>query len=331
MKKDFFTLTVFLIVATVISLLAGELAVRAISSYTLIYNLEMVKYAKELKTRDPEGLVSHIHKSNAAARLMGVDIRLNSLGNRSPELSAKKAPGEYRALVIGSSVTMGWGVPAEKVFTAIAEKKLNADPTSGRHISIINAGIGNYNLQAQYQLFKRQFSKLDPDAVVLHYFLPDARPQELNVNNWVLQNSFLADYFYNALSATGLKFETGHGVLDFYRELYRDGSQPWLETIATVRKLREDLQASHRKFAIIIFPDLHDLSANSPYLEIYQKIQFEFEKLGVPVKSWVPEFQKTFGGHETDAWVQRDDPHLNSKGHELMAEEFYNFLVNFLI
>src|SRR5688500_11442504 len=63
-----------LVLGTLLALLVGEVVVRIVVTQTLIYNIEMVRYAKELKTPDPRGEVSHVHRPNASAHLMGVDI-----------------------------------------------------------------------------------------------------------------------------------------------------------------------------------------------------------------------------------------------------------------
>src|SRR5260221_14620786 len=54
-----------LVVGILIALLVGEVAVRIMASQSLIYNIEMVRYAKELKMPDPRGEVSHVHRPNA--------------------------------------------------------------------------------------------------------------------------------------------------------------------------------------------------------------------------------------------------------------------------
>ena len=70
----------FLVAATALTLGVGEIAIRVITSRRLVYNIEMVKYARELKQRDPRGVVSHVHRPSRSAKLMGVEIALNSLG-----------------------------------------------------------------------------------------------------------------------------------------------------------------------------------------------------------------------------------------------------------
>src|SRR5947209_903259 len=76
-KKQIAQRIASLVVGTLLALVVGEIAVRIVASQSLIYNIEMVRYAKELKEPDPRGEVSHVHRANASAHLMGVDIALN--------------------------------------------------------------------------------------------------------------------------------------------------------------------------------------------------------------------------------------------------------------
>ena len=102
----------------------GEIGIRTISHFTNIYEIEMLKYAKKLKKSSENPNLSHEHIPNSQSQLMGVNIVLNSLGHRNNELQNVKANDEYRIHIIGSSITLGWGIETEKTFDSILEKKL---------------------------------------------------------------------------------------------------------------------------------------------------------------------------------------------------------------
>ncbi len=57
----------FIFIATVVTLGLGEIAIRVIASHHLIYNIEMVKYAEELKMADPLGEVGFVHRPSSSA------------------------------------------------------------------------------------------------------------------------------------------------------------------------------------------------------------------------------------------------------------------------
>jgi len=320
----------FVVLATALTLAVGEGLIRVISSVRLIYNIEMVKYARSLKIRDPKGEVSHVHRPNASAHLMGVDIALNSLGNRGPELAAVKGEKTRRILVMGSSITMGWGVPWDKVFTTVTQERLNREKPFGPEFSfeIANAGIGNYNTHFQSHLFRTQYPAVKPDMVVLHYFISDVQPRSMGRDNPILKHSYLAAFLFDRWSQLRLRL-TGKfkDLFTFYNDLYRDDSPAWAETRRQIVEMRDLAARDKVPFFIMIIPDIHDLTPGSPYGALYQKMEAAFRSEGIPTLNTFDRFQQRFGGDVTQLWIQGDDPHPNASGHALMAELLFRYLV----
>ena len=158
--------------------LCGEISIRIISSFLLVYNIEMLNYAKQLKEKSPLPGISHQHRPHTKANLMGVEVSVNSRGHRSVEFENPKKPTEKRIHFLGSSITLGWGVPAERVFASLIETRLNrtlGTKTGNRYVAI-NAGVGNYNTYYEVETFKRQVDDTNPDMVVLQYYINDAEP-----------------------------------------------------------------------------------------------------------------------------------------------------------
>ena len=102
-----------------------EVGIRIISNLTNIYEIEMLKYAKQLKKISADPNLSHEHIPNKSAKLMGVEISLNSLGHRKTishiELSKKRVK-DYRIHIIGSSIALGWGVDLGYTFADLLYK-----------------------------------------------------------------------------------------------------------------------------------------------------------------------------------------------------------------
>ena len=306
------------------TLVLGEGLIRWLASERLIYNIEMVKYAKQLKIPDPLGQIDHVHRPSSTAHLMGVDVKLNSLGNRSDELPDPAVP---RMLVLGSSVTMGWGVSQNQVFTSQLQEFLARSSTKG--FAIQNAGIGNTNTFAHYTLFERQYPLVKPNYVLLHYFIRDSEPSAPANDSSILKYSYFADVLYDFFALTQLRAQGGSGaLLMHYSDLYQDGNPAWLKTLESVRQLRDKLAQEKVPFLIMIVPDLRNISKDSPYSPIYGFIKNEFLKLGVPVVDSFPEFQKKFGDRPQRVWVDSEDPHPNALGHSLMAELLISYFTN---
>jgi hypothetical protein len=303
--------------------------IRVVAGHRRIYNIEMVRYATDLKMRDPLGEVSHVHRPSARATLMGVEIALNSLGDRGPELLPRN-PNRKRVLVLGSSITMGWGVPYGETLTAAAERRLNTAHPFGPATSFefVNAGIGNYNTVFQHALFRRQFPVVQPDLVVLQYFISDVQPRTMGRNSVILQHSFLAAFLFDRWSQLKLRFGGDFtDLFTFYKDLYADDSAAWRVTEQHVRDMRDASTRAGVPFVVVITPDIHDLSPGTPYQALYARIETAFAAMGIPTISAFDALQRVFGRDVSTLWVQSDDPHPNARGHAVMADVLYEYLV----
>ena len=72
----------------------------------LTYELEMWKYATDVKERDTRPDQGHRHGANRQASLMNVDVRTNAQGFRGPAIAAQAAPGVARIAFVGDSTMM---------------------------------------------------------------------------------------------------------------------------------------------------------------------------------------------------------------------------------
>jgi hypothetical protein len=65
-----------------------------------------------------------------------IEYRFNSSGYRADSEYAAKAPGTYRIVMAGSSMTMGWGVQREQTFAALLPSELSRK--SGHKVELYN-------------------------------------------------------------------------------------------------------------------------------------------------------------------------------------------------
>lgn len=306
----------------------GEIFIRIMSSAKLIYNIEMVKYAKTLKTEDPLREVSHIHQASKSAKLMGVNIKLNNLGFRGEDVPINKPIGTKRVLVMGSSITLGWGVEYDQVFTTLLEKRLNQENKNSKisKIEVFNAGIGNYNSYYEYRLFLRKFDKVKPDVVVVHYFINDAEPNPIRNENFWLKHSLLVAYLYNRVGLLNFDFNKKFNLFDYYNNNYQENNPDFKRALDSILAMKKICEENDTKFLVVIIPDIHNLKEGTPYKSIYEKIEGFFRRDGINVFNSFNTFQKEYGGREKEIWVQEDDPHPNMKGHKIMADFIYPYL-----
>ena len=81
-------------------------------------------------------------------------------------------------LMLGDSLTFGWGVRIEDTPAKMIERTLNEGSAAPR-FEVINAGVGNYNTVQEVIYFLDKGQNLNPDVVVLNYFINDAEPTPL--------------------------------------------------------------------------------------------------------------------------------------------------------
>jgi lysophospholipase L1-like esterase len=92
-----------------------------------------------------------------------VRVRTNAGGWRGPELSEKKE--RRRILLLGDSITFGWGVAEEQTFARRLEQRLGAE--------VINLGVGGYNTAMEKAALEKYGLGYSPDAIVLVYVFND--------------------------------------------------------------------------------------------------------------------------------------------------------------
>lgn len=307
-------------------LVCGEISIRVISSFFTVYSIEMLDYAKDLKIRSNIPGISHQHRPNAKATLMGVEVALNSLGHRSAELQNPKAGNERRIHVLGSSITLGWGVKVGEGFVSRVEQRLNKEKgaRNGLRYTAINAGIGNYNTFYEVELFKRQVDATDPDVVVLQYYINDAEPNPKGENDPILKYSLLAAFIYQHYKT--LTVVSTKSLAEHYSDLYRENAPDWKRTKASIRDLKAITDKRGIRLVALLVPELHDLSSDGPYPPIYDKIDAALRKMGIDMINPLSRLQAAFSDDPSRAWAAPNDPHPNASAHKIIADALYEYL-----
>ena len=83
-------------------------------------------------------------KANAHTRSFRADVRTNDLGFRDVRASiAPKAPGEFRIIVLGDSITFGPGLEYDQIYTSQLEAALRR---THPEVRVINLSVEGYNV-----------------------------------------------------------------------------------------------------------------------------------------------------------------------------------------
>ena len=281
------------------------------------YDIEMWRYALELKKRSDIPLLGHEHIPSKSALLQSVEIRINERGLRGAA-TPPLMPDKRRILFLGSSVTLGWGVPENETVTERLKEMFRRD---GQDVEVLNAGIGNYNAVRYVERFKRRLTDLNPTDIVVHYFVRDAVVLDAGGGNALLRNSQLA---VTAWVATTRYF--GKASEKSLEEYYREAYSPKAEGFLAMRKALSELATYARQHNIRIYlamtPDVHDL-VDYKFGFIHDEMKktasedgYEFIDLLPSMKNLTPQ----------ELWSMPGDPHPNGLGHKRMAEAIYPML-----
>ena len=98
-------------------------------------------------------------------------VRVNALGTRGAEFSARKPAGTIRILSLGDSKTFGWGLSEDETYSAVLERLLR-ERLPEKKIEVINAGVNAWSYPQMSAFFRERALAWQPDMVLL----ADANP-----------------------------------------------------------------------------------------------------------------------------------------------------------
>lgn len=308
--------------------IGSEIFVRYVIDDGMEYNLEMWKYARKLKRVAEDPSQGHTHIPNRSAHLMGVDVVINSHGHRNKEIPIDKPPGITRVVMLGDSLTFGWGVPLKNTVSDRLEVLLNENG-SEKKFEVINAGIGNTNTEMQVARFLADEVKFSPDIVVLNYFINDAEPIPRPTKNILMKYSASYVFISLRMASIGRMFFGGKQWHQYYLDLYEEKSSGWQRVQTFFKKLSEYCRSKDIRLLLLSYPELHQFQ---PYFfaAVTQKLENMANQLEVPFFDLFPVLQ---GQKEENLWVSQQDQHPNSLACSLIAraiKDFFweNFFIN---
>lgn len=310
MNKNF--LYTALLCAASIAVTAGgiELLLRIKNSSMKSYDIEMWRYANELKVPSPDPDLGHEHVKNVSALLQSVNIRLNEWGLRGGPVMVP--PPKRRILFLGDSITFGWGVPEQDTITARLQQRLRDE---GEDVEVLNGGVGNYNAERYIKRFFIQLKALNPTDIVVQYFLRDAEKLDPGGGNILLRNSEFAVTIWIAF--TRLANKSGEqSLVDHYKDVYREDQPGYIEMKNQMKMLADYAKVHDIRLYLAMTPDVHDL-ANYRFGFIHDRMKAIANDLGMRYIDLLPALGKR---PPEEIWAMPGDPHPNAIAHGLMAD-----------
>ncbi len=310
-----FTFKNLLLVLSVslLSLLALEALTRLVLDDGMLYELEMWKYAREVKVRDPRPEFGHRHRPNAEARLMGVTIRTNSRGLRSPEIAEKAGDNVVRIAFVGDSIALGWGVAEHETFPHQVVAALRG---AGYKVEGFNLGVGNYNTSQELALFREVGARLKPDIIVVCYFINDAEPMpDYPASGWLDEHSAAWVVFRYRLDSLFRQFGEQPDWKHYYRALYDPNAEGWKRTKAALSGFADTARALGAELVVFNVPELRELRPY-PFADITAEVRKVVEQQGVFFVDLLPSVEEL---EPSSLWVTVPDPHPNGRADSAFA------------
>jgi lysophospholipase L1-like esterase len=304
-------------VSIAVSLVLAEAFLRVKNSSMRNHDVEMWRYAKELKVRSLDPTLDFEHVKSKAATLQSVEIRLNESGLRGGPVAPATA-GERRILFLGGSITLGWGVAEADTITARLERLLGAADIKA---DVLNGGVGNYNAERYVERFFKDLTPLAPSDIVVHYFPRDAEELDRGGGNVLLRHSELAVTLWIAYHR--LFDRSGeHSLVEHYRRVYQPSAAGFLAMRASLKRLADYAKAHSIRLYLAMTPDMHNL--------IDYKLAFVHDLMRqIALEDgyvYIDLLPAMLGRPPQDVFAMPGDPHPNALGHDLMANAIFAVL-----
>lgn len=283
------------------------------------YDIEMWKYAKELKVRVRNEHIGHVHQKNKSGLFQGVQIKTNSYGQRDIEYeNAYLSNFDKSFLIIGNSIPLGWGVQREKTFSYL----LNVEAKKkNKNWIFINGGIGNYNSLRYVNNYLENWKDLKFTHIIINYFVTDAEILNNDKANIFIEYTHIGVLLWKLYKSLDSSLKVDN-ISNYYKKIYDDKSLGFEVAKEELKKLIKYCNEKKIQCIIVNTPDIHQLN---PYKLkfINEKIKKLSLELNVQYIDLLPYFENQ---DEKLFWNKYQDPHPNEYAHQIIARKIFNNL-----
>ncbi|BCP52999.1 hypothetical protein K32_16160 [Kaistia sp. 32K] len=314
------------LISVVASVIVGGLLIEGTARWVLDdgmnFDVEMWKYARDIKRVSDNPQIGHEHRPETSGFYMGVPVQINAMGLRDREFDLVKPPEAVRTMMLGDSLTFGWGVKAEDTPAKLIETRLNDAKDTPRN-EVINTGVGNYNTTMEIAYFLDRGQELKPDVVVLNYFINDAEPQPKRQTSIWREYSYGYVFLASAIDKLSREYFGKADWKTYYRDLYRDGAPGWTAAQDAIGRLADYCRENGIKLLIVNYPELHQLR-DYPFPEVTEGVAAVAKANHVEFLDLLPSITDL---EPTSLWVSPTDAHPNRTANERFAQAIADKLV----
>lgn len=260
--------------------LAAELVSRVVFQRVIRFDVEMWRYAREVKIVGLTPGLRFEHRPNVQARLMGVDVHINADGLRDRDHSLQKSKKTVRIAVVGDSITFGWGVAQEQTYPRQLESELNQRRPLGPDVAfeVINFGVGNYGIADVAAMLEYKTLAYRPDLILYGAFINDAEaPEKVGGGVGLLQRSVFAVWLWGRVDALWRQLGWREDYRNYYLGMYREGHTGPALVKNSLREMQQLCAERHLTLAVLLFPELREDSGVvfAPIRDFYQQVAKE--------------------------------------------------------
>jgi lysophospholipase L1-like esterase len=249
---------------------------------------------------------------------------------RGPVVSLVPAPGTFRIVVVGDSITMGHRVREEDAYPARLERALDA-AVPGADFQVLNLGLSGSNIVHNLRRLERVGLAYHPALIVYGFTVNDIEGPGFEPNSQQDRDAYLAELtrFSDSPSRllrllwprwvairSGLDPQPGSYEYALERGYFHN-PRAWgrivkgLERLATLGR-REQVCVD-----VFVHAVIEQLNFAHPFERVYDRVAGAARERGLFVTQSLPFFR----GHDAAA-LRFDivDSHPNAEGHRLLAE-----------
>jgi lysophospholipase L1-like esterase len=320
---------VLLSVSLMVAFMAAEIALRVLghrgeprSRISNIYRVD-------------DAILDWRYVPNSEVQSGRVTYRYNATGFRDVDHEVRKPAGVHRIVVLGDSVTEGYGVDWGEVFAPALQARL------GRGHEVINIAAGGLNTPQEVHLLERVGFQYEPDLVVVNFVLndvdfytkfdPAVRAADQADSRIAMLNLTVPPGVKRTLKSSAAiyflreRFEALHGRLtgsdgerDYYEQLWASEANRRKVTEGFARLATLQRQGRF-EVVVMIWPLLADYRTYR-FARIHEWVAGEATRVGFTSIDLLPRFaSRPYRDLQVSA---EDSVHPNALGHRLGVDAF---------
>ena len=300
-----------MLLSTIVALALGECAARLVPERpTFEQGIRQFRDA----AIEPDGVTGWHIRPGAAVAVHGISYRFSSLGARGADLD----PMDTRPtlLVVGDSVTLGWGVREADTFTAQL-----AQPDGEQSWQTVNAAVIGYGIDQDLGRLEQLLPLVKPQAVLLGYYPNDPEGPESTPGLGGPRWSRLWALVAPGLNSLFVKAGASQTATQHHRALHEPGSAGWQRVVTGYARLSRICADAHVPCGVLLLPELQ--TQPYPLADVHERLAAEARQNGLAVLDLAP---TVAGLTPQSLWVAPDDSHPNAEGHHRYAAAIRKFL-----